>query len=344
MAKLKLAIIGMGRMGITHYSIINSHPDIEIESVVDPSSLILTMLHKHIPANIFSDYNEMFEKTKPDAVLVCTPPNLNYHIIKKAAEKGIHAFVEKPFATLLPEALELTQLYTNNGLVNQVGYVNRFNDVFLKLKEFVGNGVIGNVIRFKSEMFSCLITKLDEGASWRASHESGGGVIFELASHAIDLINFIIGKPDKIIGSSLNYIHSKNVEDAAFSTFIYKNGITGNLNVNYCDTSYRKPTNKIEIFGDNGRILVDQHSLRVFLNKKNDQYNLRPGWNTLYITDIFKPVPFYVRGNEFTSQLYHFIDCIQKRNITTKCSFADGLNTLEVIDGIFKDFEQNGRV
>jgi predicted dehydrogenase len=55
-----------------------------------------------------------------------------------------------------------------------VGYVNRFNDVFAKVKELLENGIIGNIIRFKSEMFSCTITKPDEGSGWRAVRESGG--------------------------------------------------------------------------------------------------------------------------------------------------------------------------
>jgi predicted dehydrogenase len=252
--------------------------------------------------------------------------------------------VQKPLTTKSEQAAELAQLYSDKRLINQVGYVNRFNDVFIKAKQLVMDGVIGNIIRFKSEMFSRTITKSDETSGWRASRESGGGAVFEMASHAIDLVNFLVGKLDKVIGSSLNYIHSKKVEDAASATFLYKNGITGTLDINWSDTSYRKPSNKIELFGDAGRLLADQHSLKIFLNEKNTQHNFHQGWNTLYITDIFNPVPFYVRGNEFTRQLYHFIDCIVDKNIHNQCSFADGLNVMEVIECIFNDYEQNGRL
>jgi predicted dehydrogenase len=344
MNKIKLAIIGMGRMGITHYAIINSNPDVNIESVVDTSELILTMLAKYIKIQTFKDYNELFKKTKPNAVLICTPPNLHFSIAKKAVENGIHVFVEKPFTAKLSQANELCNIYSNTDLVNQVGYVNRFNDVFIKVKELLEKGIIGNIARFKSEMYSCTVIKSNDNSGWRASRESGGGAVFEMASHAIDLINFLIGKPDKVIGTSFNYIFSKNVEDAVFSTFIYKNGISGQLNINWSDTSYRKPTNKIEIFGDNGRILADQHSLKIYLNKENKPYKLIQGWNTLYITDIFKPVPFYVRGNEFTRQLYHFIDCIKDKKIQNQCTFVDGVNTLEIIENIFNDYHQNGRI
>jgi len=339
--KIRLGIIGAGRMGITHYSIINSHPDIEIESIADPSTLVLNIMKKYLPVKIFKDYNELFESSKPDAILVCTPPNLHYPIIKNAFEKNIHVFVEKPFTTNFYQATELADLFQNSNLVNQVGYVNRFNDVFVKVREMLDYGLIGKVIRFKSEMFSCTISKSDEGSGWRASRESGGGAVFEMASHAIDLVNFLVGKPDKVIGSSLNQIFSVKVEDAVSSTFLYKNGITGTIYINWCDSSYRKPTNKIEIFGLGGRILADQHSIKVFMNKPDVKYNLRQGWNTLYITDIFKNVPFYVRGNEFTRQLYHFVDCVQNKEIQNVCTFKDGASTLKVIADIFNDHEKN---
>jgi predicted dehydrogenase len=140
------------------------------------------------------------------------------------------------------------------------------------------------------------------------------------------------------MGSSLTKVFSKSVEDIVSTTLVYKSGLIGSLYVNWSDESYRKPTNKIEIFGDSGKILADQHGYKIYMKKENLAYGLRSGWNTFYITDIFKPVDFYVRGNEFTSQLYHFVDCI-KSNSTTKCSFLDGQNTLEIIEEIFTDYK-----
>ncbi len=343
-SKIKLGIIGCGRMGITHFSIINSFPEVEVVAVADPSAFVLTMIGKYLPVKTFRDYETLFAESKIDAVLVCTPPALHYKILKKAAELHVHAFVEKPFTTKYREGSELADLFNNQMLVNQVGYVNRFNDVFLKMKELLDGGVIGKIIRFKSEMFSCTITKSDGNSGWRTSRESGGGAVFEMATHAIDLVNFLIGKPDKITGSSLNHIYSKNVEDAVSSTFLYNNGMSGTIFINWCDGSYRKPTNKIEIFGEKGKMIVDQHSLKIYLNKSDEKNKLSQGWNTLYITDVFKPVQFYVRGNEFTSQLTHFISCIRGKEKKNKCTFSDGVDTLQVVENIFKDYELNGKV
>jgi predicted dehydrogenase len=341
---INLGIIGFGRMGITHFSIINSHPKIKVGSVVDASGLMLNILKKYKPElSTYKDYEKMLDSGNIDAVLVCTPPNYHYQIIKKCAENGIHVFSEKPFTLNYQHARELAELFDKRNLINQVGYVNRFNDVFIKTKELLDQQVIGKVIRFKSEMFSNTISKSSESSGWRATRENGGGALYEMASHAIDLVNFLIGCPDKIIGSVLNQVFSNNVEDALSSTFLYKNGVSGTIDINWSDESFRKPTNKIEVFGLKGKILADQHSLKVYLKEHNSVYNLRKGWNTFYITDIFKKVPFYVRGNEFTRQLYHFADCILSNSSENICSFEEGAKTLKIIDLIYNDYNTSGK-
>lgn len=342
MKKIKIAIVGFGRMGITHFSIINSNPNVIVSAIVDTSQIVLTLLEKYFPSiNTYSNYADMFSNEELDAIIICTPPSLHYEISIAAHSRNIHVFCEKPFTTSYSKGLELAKIFENSNLINQVGYVNRFNDVFFKTKELVNDGLIGEIIRFKSEMYSRTITKVDESKTWRDSRENGGGAIFEVASHAIDLVNFLVGKPQKVVGTSLNFIYSNNVEDAVVSTFLYKDNISGTLNVNWSDESYRKPTNKIELFGRKGKLLADQHSLKIFLKENSIKHNLKVGWNTLYITDLFQPVPFYVRGNEFTSQLYHFIDCILDNKQINKCTFKDATNTLEVIDNMFKDFHEN---
>ncbi len=334
---LRVGIIGMGRMGITHYSIINTHPHVKIVAVADTTSLSISIMKKYLKGiQVYKDYKDLIKESKPDAILVCTPPNIHKEILLMAAENNIHVFVEKPYTVNYEDAKYLSKLFKDKELVNQVGYVNRFNDIFHYVKKLISNNMIGNIIRFKSEMHSATIIKKDENTGWRSTRESGGGVIYEMSSHAIDLINFFVGKPQKVIGTTASKIYSKNVEDIVSSTIIYDNGITGTIYTNWSDTSYRKPVNKIELFGDNGKIIADQHTLKLFLNNENKQFNYRKGWNTIYITDIFRNVPFYVRGNEFTRQLYHFVDMCIGKELSSICSFDDATNTHFVINEMYK--------
>ena len=342
MQKIKIGIIGAGRMGITHLSILGPNPNINITAISEPSKLIGNLFEKYFSGfTVYSDYNEMLQKEQLDGLLVCTPPNLHKSICTSAINKNINLFVEKPFTTSFKDASELAFLIKDKNLVGQVGYVNRFNDMFIKAKELLKNKVIGNIIRFRSEMFSFTISKPDDGEGWRGSIESGGGCLFEMGSHAIDLVNYLIGVPDKVSGSLLNKVYSKKVEDIVSSSFYYKNGIAGSLYVNWCDPTFRKPSNKIEIFGSEGKILVSQHELKIFLKSENLQYKLNKGWNTIYITDIFKNVPFYVRGNEFTSQLFNFVDNIIDKSKINISSFADAANTQRIIEEIRSDAKIN---
>lgn len=341
-SKIKLAFIGLGRMGITHMSILNSNPKVIINSASDPSKVINIFLKKYFSSiKLYNNHRELFEKDRPDAIILSTPPNLHYKIIKDAIKERIHIFAEKPFTLSYKESTELALEADKASLINQVGYVNRYNDMFTKAKEMIESGVIGNIIRFKSEMFSYTVSKEDKGEGWRGKVESGGGCLNEMASHAIDLVNYIIGIPDSVTGSIMSSVYSKNVDDIVSSTLIYNNGIVGTLYVNWCEPSYRKPSNKIEIFGYNGKILVDQHGLKIFLKAKNEKYKLKEGWNTIYVTDIFKNVPFYVRGNEFTQQLYSFIDCIENDSNNNLCHFRDASQTQKIIKLIREDSVKN---
>ena len=338
---IKLGIVGFGRMGITHYSIINSHDSVQIVGVADNSSIMLDLLAKYVKnVNIYKDYNELIKNEDLDALIICTPPQLHYEIALEAAKNKIHSFVEKPCTIDYSKAKKLSDIFSKQGLVNQVGYVNRFNDIFITVKSYLEKNLIGDILSFKTEMYSRTITKSEGGKNWRDNRSVGGGATFDMAAHAIDLMNYFFHAPKKVVGSNLIKIYSKNVEDSVSTTFLYENGLCGTLNVNWSDDSYRKPTNKIEVFGNQGKILADQHSIKLFLKSIPTEHNFQKGWNKVYITDVFNPVPFYVRGNEFTAQLYSFIECI-KSNSKSSCTFEDASETLYIINEIFEDYKKN---
>jgi len=338
MKKIRIGIVGFGRMGITHYSIINTHPDVEIVSIADTSKITLSILSKYIKTlKVYSDYKEIMDFSNPDAILVCTPPNLHYSIIKYAFEKGIHVFCEKPFTANKSQSEELANLFNSSKLINEVGYVNRYSDVFNKAKALIHNGVIGNIVRYKSEMFSGAITKKVTSDSWRNAKENGGGAVFEMASHLIDLNNYIFGPAESVGGTVLNNIFSNNVEDIVSTTLLYKNGLCGTIYVNWSDASYRKPIIIIETFGTEGKIVADFYGYKIFLNKENKKIDLRKGWNIFNLPDIINPVPFYVRGNEFTRQLYNFVDLVNQKEAMSICNFSDALKTQIIIDKMLID-------
>jgi predicted dehydrogenase len=336
--RIRVGIIGAGRMGITHYSILNAHPDVEVAAVVDTTPVVNSMIEKYLDVRTYKSYAALFDRENLDAVFLCTPPALNYEILLAAHRKGIHAFIEKPGTLSAAQATEAAALYETDGLVNQVGYVNRFNDVFTTVKRLLEQDVVGAVLRFRSEMYARTVIREESGSSWRSTREQGGGAVYEMASHAIDLVNYFFGRPHAVVGTCLSKVYSKRVEDIASTSLLYEGGTVGSLYVNWSDPSYRKPTNKFEVFGKRGRLVADQHGLKVHLSESNARCGFREGWNSRSITDVFSSVPFFVRGTEFTAQLYHFIDCVKAGDASKcRCTFRDAADALYVIEHMFRD-------
>lgn len=338
---LRGAVIGFGRMGLTHFSILNNHPEVQFVAVCDSSSFMLKNVGKYTGVETFKDYRKMIDSLELDFVIVATPTGMHAEIVKYAIRSNLHIFVEKPFALNVRQGEELVGMLKGKKLVNQIGYVIRFNDVVIQVKKLLDAGVLGNLLTFKMEMHGPTLLK-DAKSGWRSKKQEGGGCLYDFASHSIDLINYLIGVPDEITGSVLQSIHSVNVEDSVSSTFLYKNGGRGNLLVNWSDPSYRKAAYRMEIFGRKGKIVADLHAYKVFFRNEPAFDGFTQGWNQRYITDFVEPVRFYVRGFEFTRQLDYFIDCILENRPSDVCSFEHGLETDTVIERIRKDGEIRG--
>ena len=333
---LKAGFIGFGRMGITHFSILNTHPDVEIIAICDQSKTMLNIAQKYLNITIYDNYRTMVEQEKPDFIVISTPTGSHAEIIQAVIPKGIHIFAEKPLSLSPTESTEIVAALKGTSVVNQIGYVNRFNEVFETVRELVSNDLIGNIVHFRSEMLGATVLH-GSGGSWRGEKKAGGGCLYEFASHNIDLMNFIIGPPEYVSGSVIQSIFSKNVEDLVSSTFHYPNGSTGQVITNWSDETFRKPTNLITLLGTKGKLIANKHEYKVYLKETNHENGFEKGWNSRYITDLSKNVAFYLRGNEFTRQLYFFIDSIKALRTASDYDFSRALETDIVMDQIVQD-------
>lgn len=338
MEKVRIGIIGFGRMGLTHYSIINTHPAVEMTAVADTSTMMLNMIGKYLPGTkMFEDYKDLLNSGLVDAVIVCTPSVMHYDVCKMAAEKGINVFCEKPFTTSPAQAKELADIFEQKGLVNQVGYVYRFDAVFGKVKEMLAQQLIGKVVHANVQFLSSTISKMQPEKGWRSKRENGGGATYEMGSHVFDLMEFFFGKPQKIIGTLMNQVYSEAVEDISEAQMVYAGGLSANIHVNWSDYTYRKPMLKLDIHGTKGKIQADLYGYKIFLREENKEAGLPDGWTSVPMNMIPDPCPFYVRGTSFTKQLYEFADAILENRKSCGCPFREAVDTQEVIHTIFEN-------
>jgi len=326
MDKLKLAIIGLGKMGLSHLSIAGAHSEVSIVGVCDTSKIVIDFLKKFTPFECFSDYKKMIESSKPDAVILAVPTKFHYEMIADLLQKKIHVFSEKPLTTHPTEATHLTQLANQFQVVNQVGYHNQFLGTFIEMKRLINNGTIGAIQHFTGEAYGPVITKSNE-STWRSNASEGGGCLMDYASHVIDLINGSIGVITKTHGFLLKKIYSTNVEDAVYGLLELSSGVTGVLSVNWSDETYRKMTTRITINGSNGKIICDATELKVFLKNSIETEGYSKGWNIKTVGALQEPVDFYLRGEEYSAQLDYFIKAALKKVPNTINTFEQAAHT-----------------
>ncbi len=338
----RIGFIGFGRMGITHFAILNSHPEVEVVGIADPSRPMRAILDSHVEVPLFSDHRELLKTARPDAVVVAPPTRFHEATVRDALEAGAHVFVEKPLTLSAADSQGLAEIAKQRGLVTQVGFVHRSNEVFLEAKRLLGAGVIGEVRTFSSEMYGATISK--EPSGWRGDAKEGGGCLYEFAAHAIDLVVFMLDAPVSVGGASLDRVFSASVEDLVSATLFLPDGQAGRLEVNWSDGAYRKPTNRITIFGTKGKIIADPYCLAVWVRESNRAEGLEEGWNRRYITDLAKPVRFYVRGNSFTNQLDDFVACVAMGDVDgTACTFAEAACTDLIIEKLRNNAQSGDR-
>jgi len=323
-------------MGMTHYSILNGHPDVDFVAICDPSSFIRNKVEQHLGIDTYEDHEAMIRQSSLDFILIATPTGTHKDCALSSISSGVHMFMEKPLAVTTEDGDAILQGLAENPVVNQVGYVLRFNDIFLAIKQILIDNLLGDILSFSAKVRGPTILR-DVKEGWRAKKSQGGGCLHDFASHAVDLICYLFGPPDGISGSMLQKIYSANVDDAVYSTMTYDSGAVGTLQANWSDASYRKPTYNLDILCKGGRIIADLHEFKIFFRGEPASTKYRKGWNTVYVTDIAEPVRFYLRGYEFTRQLDYFIAQIRDGATENLSSFQDGYTTDRVISAIAAD-------
>jgi predicted dehydrogenase len=336
MNKVKLALIGLGKMGLSHLSIAGAHPEVQVVGACDTSAMVIDFLKKFTPFPCFDNYKKMIAEAKPAAVIVAVPTKYHFEIIEYLLQQKIHVFCEKPFTLSHAESQKLTALAAANNLVNQVGYHNRFLGTFIEMSRLIKAGVLQDLHHFTAESYGPVVTKPQQD-TWRSNANEGGGCLYDYASHVIDLVNNSLGNISKVSGCLLKKIYSKNVEDAVYGLLQLESGLTGVLSVNWSDSTYRKMTTQITIEGANGKIIVDATELKLFLKApvKNEKYTA--GWNIQTVGALQSSVDFYLRGEEYSAQFNYFIAAVKGLEPNTINTFAQATHTDKAIQ-LMKQF------
>src|SRR5690349_2131054 len=150
---VRIAVAGLGKMGISHLSILKAHMDVDVVSVCDTAQYLLDILNKNTGLNVHSDFSRMLDEASPAALVLATPSAHHYEMARTALDRGISVFCEKPLTLAPDQSAELAALARSRKLVHQVGYHYRFTSTFREVKRLIEAVAIGQITHVLAEAY-----------------------------------------------------------------------------------------------------------------------------------------------------------------------------------------------
>jgi predicted dehydrogenase len=333
---VRVAVVGLGKMGLSHLALLNAHPDADVVAVCDSSGYLLGVLGKYTGIQTYADINKMLAAEDLDAVVIATPSSLHAPMVRTVIAQGVHVFCEKPFCLDDSDGLELALAAERAGLVTQIGYHNRFVGAFREVKRLLDAQAIGRVTHVLAEAYGPVVLR-QQGSTWRSKKTEGGGCLYDYAAHPINLVNWFLGEPTGVGGTRLNKVFSRETDDEVLSTLYFENDVSSQVSVSWSDESVRKMTTKITVWGTGGRIYADRQECQAFIRSDQPLDGYRKGWNVRYTTELSDPVYFYLRGEEYSAQLDHFICRVSSVTVDGENTFASAVQTDRTLSMMIED-------
>ena len=271
MDKVRIGVVGIGNMGSSHCKqlVKGLVKDAELVAVCDLKQERLDWVTQNCGETIqtYSSIEALIEAKVCDGLIIATPHYDHPGMGIQALEAGLHVLVEKPIGVYTKAVEALNKVAEASDKVFTIMYNQRTNPLYQKVKELIESGELGDLIRvnwvitqwFRSESYY-------QSGGWRATWEGeGGGVLLNQCPHQIDLIQWMCGLPSRVRAfAKYGQYHNIEVEDDVTAYFEYPNGATGTF---ITSTGEAPGTNRLEISGDMGKLVVENEALTFYRNR-----------------------------------------------------------------------------
>ncbi len=271
---MNIAVIGLGNMGSAHVKDIKSLKNVSLFGVCDIDIEKADRIAQESNTKAFYSHIDLLKEEQLDAVIIATPHYFHTPIAIDFLHKGVHVLTEKPVAVHANDAKKMISAYDDAkrsfpNLVFAAMFQQRTHGYWRKIKDLIESGELGKLVRTTWIITDWFRTQYyyDTGG-WRATWQGeGGGVLLNQCPHNLDLYQWFVGMPDKVHGFvGIGKYHNIEVEDEVTGVFEYDNGMVGH----FITTTAESPgTNRLEIVGENGKIVFEYGKLTFFRNRKS---------------------------------------------------------------------------
>ena len=273
-SSLRIGVIGVGTMGYAHahYLAGGNVENAVLSALCDHNPARLEELKSLFPGiPLFSCTEDLLSAGKCDAVIIATPHYDHPIIGIKAFQNGLHVLSEKPLAVQLSAAEAFVQAADQSGKTFCIMLNQRTDPLYIKARQLIQGGVMGMPKRFHWIITNWYRTqKYYDSGSWRATWlGEGGGVLLNQAPHNLDIWQWLFGMPERIRAfCTKGKYHHIEVEDEALIYGEYANGATA---VFQTSTGEYPGTNRLEITGDRGKMVLENGVLKLWRLKEAER-------------------------------------------------------------------------
>jgi len=253
--KIRIAIIGCGRISKNHFDSIDIHKDhIELISICDANQQVLSKYKVKYKVNGYLDLEQMLKSEELDLIAICTPSGIHANQTELCAKYGINVMTEKPMATRWQDGVRMVKACDEAAVRLFVVKQNRHNDTLRLLKRAILEKRFGKIHMVHLNVFWTRPQEYYDQAEWRGTWEFDGGAFMNQASHYVDLLDWLIGPIDKV-QAMMSTTRDIEVEDTGVLNVKWRNGALGSMSV----TMLTYPKNlegSIVILGEKGTVRV----------------------------------------------------------------------------------------
>lgn len=264
---MKIGIIGLGNIGRVHAKNIQDGLIGNAELVAVANQPIESMDDfKEQGIACFDDGTKLIESGLAEAVIVALPTHMHAPMGILALEAGLHLMMEKPLACHKAEGERILAARQREGQVAALMMNQRTHPCYVKIKQWMDNGEIGELQRVSWTMTNWFRPEIYyQSSPWRATWKGeGGGVLMNQCPHNIDVLQWLVGMPAKVRAHcSFGKYHDIEVEDEVTAYFEFDNGATGQFTAS---TGESPGSNRLEIVGDLGTVITDGSTVTLIRN------------------------------------------------------------------------------
>ncbi len=321
--KLRVAVVGLGKMGLLHASLLNVFPNVNLVAICDKSRLMRAMASRTLRKTLITDNLDAFASLNLDAVYVTTPIPSHSSIVKEVYSKKIarNLFVEKTLSSSYSKSEELLRLSLGLQSINMVGYMKRFSVTFRKAKELFDQATLGELLSFETYAYSSDFAGVKDDSSKSIAR---GGVLIDLGAHVVDLALWFFGNL-KVTSASIDSLTGAGAVDSVSFRVRGPDSADGLFNISWVKEGYRMPEFGLKLKGTKGAMTVDDNRVKIEMtNSKTTEW---------YRQDLYDNVPFLLAEPEYFRENESYINSIVNK-IEVEPNFKTALKVDKLIEEV----------